>query len=184
MVKTSPNKISNVFNIHKNLFTVRCSCKTSHDVSKSTSCQLKIILFNLLPRTFRENLLLKTSAKALRKICQRKHPPKPSASIEAFRENLPPKNMLNNEGPIPRGIASRKVSSGPVSEFSNYVSWTQSNRRYIDDCSFRRIFLNARCECVVEDKVFFPEVFADFFVVFLMQKLIKKNHRSIPGFEV
>ena len=48
----------------------------------------------------------------------------------------------------------------------------------------RRIFLNARCECVVEDKVFFPEVFADFFVVFLMQKLIKKNHRSIPGFEV
>ena len=27
---------------------------------------------------------------------------------------------------------------------------------------------------MVEDKVFFPEVFADFFVVFLMQKLIKK----------
>ena len=48
----------------------------------------------------------------------------------------------------------------------------------------RRIFLNARCECVVEDKVFFPEVFADFFVVFLMQKLIKKNHRSIPGYKV
>ena len=76
--------------------------------------------------------------------------------------------------------ASIKASALESPSCPTFLLQTRNLRRNL----LRRIFLNARCECVVEDKVFFPEVFADFFVVFLMQKLIKKNHRSIPGFEV